>query len=244
MFKSNLILICALTAGAAILAAQQTGAPTPSNPPGPAAPKAEMVPPGANAQAAQTSPPAASQGKPEKGKKKQDAAADADMPGKNPTATRDPFVIGPDDGLFIRVWHDADLSGAVNVGPDGMISMQLIHEVRAAGLTAEQLEGVIKKRLSEFINEPDVNVQVIRVSSRTYIIQGQVQRTGVFPLTKPTTVLEALVNGGGFRDFSNTKKIYVLRGSKRIFFNYNDVSKGKHMDQNIEVQNGDQIFVP
>jgi polysaccharide export outer membrane protein len=111
-------------------------------------------------------------------------------------------------------------------------------------LTAEQLEQVIKKRLTEYINEPDVNVQVIRVSSRTYIIQGQVQRTGVFPLTKPTTILEALVNGGGFRDFSNPKKIYILRGSKRIFFNYNDVSKGKHMDQNIEVQNGDQIFVP
>lgn len=164
--------------------------------------------------------------------------------GTDPNAVRSPYVIGPDDQLFIRVWKQGDLSGAVTVGPDGMISMQLINEVHAAGLTQEQLKAELVKRLSSFINEPEVNIQVVAVRSRTYIIQGEVTRTGVFPLTKPTTVLEALVNGGGFGAFANKKKIYILRGSKRIPFNWNDVSKGKHLEQNIEVLNGDQIFVP
>jgi polysaccharide biosynthesis/export protein len=163
--------------------------------------------------------------------------------GKDPVL-RAPYVIGPDDSLFIRVWKQGDLSGGVTVGPDGMISMQLINEVKAAGLTTDQLKAVLIEKLSKFINEPEVNVQVTTVRSRTYIIQGEVLRTGVFPLIKPTTILEALVNGGGFGPFANKKKIYILRGSERIYFNWNEVSKGKHMEQNIEVQNGDQIFVP
>jgi polysaccharide export outer membrane protein len=164
-------------------------------------------------------------------------------PGKAPPL-RAPYIIGPDDSLFIRVWKNPDLSGGVTVGPDGTISMQLINDVKAAGLTPAQLKEVLIEKLSKFINDPEVNILVTGVHSRTYIIQGEVQRTGVFPLTKPTTILEALVNGGGFAPFANKKKIYILRGSERIYFNYNDVSKGKHMEQNIEVQNGDQIFVP
>jgi polysaccharide biosynthesis/export protein len=164
-------------------------------------------------------------------------------PGQDPPL-RAPYIIGPDDSLFIRVWKNPDFSGGVTVGPDGTISMQLIGDVKAAGLTPAQLKAVIAEKLLAYINEPEVNIVVTGVHSRTYIIQGEVNRTGVFPLTKPTTVLEALVNGSGFGPFANKKKIYILRGSERIYFNYNEVSKGKHMEQNIEVQNGDQIFVP
>jgi polysaccharide export outer membrane protein len=85
---------------------------------------------------------------------------------------------------------------------------------------------------------------VIRVNSRKYIIQGEVNRPGIYSLTAPTTILEALVNGGGFRDFANTKKIYVLRGTQKLTFNYKEVSHGKRTEQNVLVENGDQIFVP
>ncbi len=168
---------------------------------------------------------------------------------KPPADERSAFVIGPEDVLAVRVWDEPGLSGPVTVGPDGMISLQLIHEVKAAGLTPVQLEAELAKQFKVYRNNPDVSVQVLTVRSRKYLIQGGVNRTGTFPLTGPTTMLEALVNGGGFKEFSNTKKIYILRTlpdgtTKKLNFNYKDVSRGKHMEQNILVQNGDQIFVP
>jgi polysaccharide export outer membrane protein len=164
------------------------------------------------------------------------------------------YIIGPEDILLIRVWGEANLSGQVTVGPDGMISLQLIDEVKADGLTPEQLKGVLTEKLKRFIKNPDVNVQVIRVNSRKFIILGEVSRPGSFSLTGPTTVMEALVSGGGFREFANPKKIYILRTevnpqtkkpeTVKLKFNYKDVSHGKNMEQNILIQNGDQIFVP
>jgi polysaccharide export outer membrane protein len=85
---------------------------------------------------------------------------------------------------------------------------------------------------------------VARVNSKRYFIFGEVGRGGEFPLIADTTVLEALSNTGGFREFANPKKIYVLRGTKKLKFNYKDVSQGKHMEQNIFLENGDKIFVP
>jgi len=169
-------------------------------------------------------------------------------------AQRSPYIIGPEDVLMIKVWDQPNLSGAVTVGPDGMISLQLIDEVKADGLTPEMLKAALTEKLKKFIVTPDVNVQVLRVNSRKYIIQGEVGRPGAFPLTGPTTVMEALVNGGRFNEFANTKKIYILRSfrnpetkqieTKKFNFNYKEVSHGKRMEQNILIQNGDQIFVP
>jgi polysaccharide export outer membrane protein len=176
------------------------------------------------------------------GKGKVDASK---VPAKDPTAVGPAYVIGPEDALYIRVWQQPELSGSVTVGPDGTISLQLIDEVKASGLTPRQLEEELARRFTKFIKEPEVNVQVLRVNSRTYIIQGDgVIRPGIYPLTRPMTVLEALIAGGGFSPFANKKKIYVLRGTERFYFNWNDVSKGKHLEQNIKIQNGDQIFVP
>ncbi len=182
----------------------------------------------------------------EKKKKKKD---DADLPPATKTPTsgaidQATYVIGPEDVLKISVWHENDISGTFDVRPDGMISMQLVNEIKAAGLTPTQLAADITGRLTKFINHPEVNVQILKVNSRKYIINGEVNHSGAFALTTPITFLEALSNAGGFRDFANTKKIYLLRGTKKITFNYKEVSKGKHMEQNILVENGDQIFVP
>jgi polysaccharide biosynthesis/export protein len=210
-------------------------------------PPQQVVPPNVGIPVAT---PEASQADSTKPSDKDKSSQEKPAPGGASAATKDaaplrpPYVIGPDDTLFVRVWKQGDLSGSVTVGPDGTISMQLINDVKAAGLTLDQLKQVLIEKLSKFINEPEVNIQLISARSRTYIIQGEVNRTGVFPLIKPTTILEALVNGGGFAPFANKKKIYILRGSQRIYFNWNEVSKGKKMEQNIEVQNGDQIFVP
>ena len=154
------------------------------------------------------------------------------------------YTIGPEDSLYVRVWHEPDLSGTIDVRPDGYISMQLIGEMKVDGMTLSQLSAAITKRLQDFIKNPEVNVQLMRVNSKKYTIQGEVNRPGTYPLTGPVTILEALVNASGFRDFANTKKIYLLRGSQRFNFNYKQVSKGKNLEQNIQVQNGDEIFVP
>jgi polysaccharide export outer membrane protein len=170
----------------------------------------------------------------------------APIPGADPAGASSAYVIGPEDVLFVRVWQQPELSGSVSVGPDGTISLQLIGEVKAAGLTARQLEVELTKRFKAgFLQEPEVNVQLLRNNSRTYMIQGDgVIRPGIYPLTRPLTVLEALLAGGGFTPFANKKKIYILRGTEKIKFNWAEVTKGKNLAQNIKIQNGDQIYVP
>jgi polysaccharide export outer membrane protein len=155
------------------------------------------------------------------------------------------YVIGSLDVLYVRVWNNANLTGLVDVRPDGMISMPLIGEVRADGLTVEQFKEALRTRLSTyFANSPEVDVQVTKINSKKYYIYGEVLHQGEFPLIGQTTVLDALSNAGGFKDFANLKKIYVLRGKQKLMFNYKDVSNGKKIEQNITLENGDRIFVP
>jgi polysaccharide export outer membrane protein len=154
------------------------------------------------------------------------------------------FELGPEDIIAIRVWREPELSFAAQIRPDGKITMQLVGDIQAAGLTPDQLKASIVEKLSEFINKPEVSVSVQSVQSRRYYITGEVMRAGAFPLVVPTTILEALTNSGGFREFANTKKITILRKGKIIKFNYQDVVKGKNLEQNIQVENGDYINVP
>jgi polysaccharide export outer membrane protein len=173
------------------------------------------------------------------------AAAEGRYAGARPDSGHKAYVIGPLDVLMIKVWNNQNLSGAVDVGPDGLLSMPLIGEIRADGLTARQLEGAISERLRDFFNNnPDVNVEVVRNNSKRYFVYGGVLRGGEFPLNRDTTIMDALSAIGGFKDFANKKKIYVQRGTQRFNFNYNDVSKGKHLEENILIENGDRIFVP
>ncbi|MGH9658598.1 MAG: polysaccharide biosynthesis/export family protein [Bryobacteraceae bacterium] len=169
-----------------------------------------------------------------------------------PTAPEEPakadpkaYIIGSKDVLLIRVWREPELSGPVVVRPDGRITLQLLNEVQAAGLTPQELSAVIRKGLAaNYMNKPEVTVTVTAIHSKEYFIQGEVMRPGAYPLLVPTTVLEALVNAGGFRDFADQKGIFVMRGGTRYKFNYKDVIRGKKMEQNIPLQPGDHIIVP
>jgi len=154
------------------------------------------------------------------------------------------YVIGPEDILAVKVWREPELSSAVQVRPDGKITLPLIGEVEAAGLTPEALKTKVVEALQEYIVKPDVIVAIQAVQSRKFHITGEVNRSGTFPLVVPTTILEALTNAGGFREFANPKKITILRKGKIIKFNYNEVVKAKNMDQNIFLENGDYIVVP
>ncbi len=155
------------------------------------------------------------------------------------------FSLGPEDVVGVRVWREPDLSGTFVIRPDGVINMPLIREIRAAGLTPEQLAGSITTALSKYVNSPDVTVTVQAVRSKRYYVTGDgIQRPGVYALAVPTTVFEAVALAGGFREFANKKKIIIMRGTKRIKFNYNDIVKGKNLAQNIPLENGDQVIVP
>jgi polysaccharide export outer membrane protein len=170
-------------------------------------------------------------------------------PSKTPgTPTVDPksFVIGPEDILWVRVWNSPQVSGQVTVRPDGKITLQLLGEVQAAGQTPEALTQAIYDGVLKFEqhDKSEVTVEVRQVNSRKYFIQGEVGKAGSFPLLLPTTVLEALVNAGGFREFANSKRIIIMRAGKQYHFNYKEVIHGRKMEQNILLQPGDQIIVP
>jgi len=160
------------------------------------------------------------------------------------------YVIGAEDVLRIQVWGELRLSGDFIVRPDGRISMNLINEIQAAGKTCQELGNAIGERLKagEFMRNPSVNVQVVEVRSKKYYINGEVNKPGQYYLVTPTTVLEALNNAGGFRDFANKKKIRILRttgqGMQEFRFDYNSVIKGKKIEDNILLKPGDQIIVP
>ena len=155
-----------------------------------------------------------------------------------------PYIIGPEDILFLSVLHQQDVSGQVNVRPDGFITARFIGEVKAAGLTTQQLTDVVTEKFSTYFNHPEVNIQVVGIRSKKYYISGEVKRPGSYTLSTPRTIYEALIEAGGPADFAKTKKIYILRSHQKIPFNYSDVSKGKNLDQNVLLENGDVIVVP
>ena len=175
-------------------------------------------------------------------------AAPSAEAGKTPTSggvNDKSYVIGPEDMLFVTVWGNQALSGQALVRPDGKISVALVGELVAAGQTPEQLGSQITERLKAggYLRSPQVTVTVTQVNSKKFFIQGEVNKPGAYSLFVPTTVLEALVNAGGFRDFANKKDIRIMRGTERLKFNYNQVIQGKHREQNILVEPGDIILV-
>ena len=165
---------------------------------------------------------------------------------KGADVTQD-FVIGAEDVLSISVYDQPQF--AVNgqaVRPDGIITMPLVGEVKAMGKTPRDLGTEISKILAEkyLRNTPQVMVRVDTVKSRYYSINGGVNRPGQNPLLVPTTIMQALVNAGGFHEFANTKKINLLRDGKVfVVFNFNDAIKGKHPEKNVYLKHGDLIIV-
>jgi polysaccharide biosynthesis/export protein len=215
--------------------------PTGQNPTGPIA-----TPQNAAAPAVQPATPAPNDQPPPSGK----AEALGRFAGAKPDSGKKAYVIGKLDVLTIKVWNNPNLSGLVPVDSDGLISMSLIGEIKADGLTTKQLKEKLVERLRDFFNNnPDVDITVTKVNSKRYFVYGGVGRAGEYPLVQETTVMDALSSVGGFAPFGNKKKIRVQRmlpsGAVQEFkFNYDEVSKGKNMQQNIVIENGDRIFVP
>jgi len=154
------------------------------------------------------------------------------------------YKVGPSDILLIRVWNEDKFSGPVAVHQDGKITLPLVGDIEAGDLTPIEVQDRVAKALTKYVVKPLVTVTVQEVGSKKYYLDGQVNHPGEFPLAVPTTILEAISRAGGIQEFANSKKIYVLRGDKRLPFNYKDVLRGKHMEQNIRIEAGDHIVVP
>jgi polysaccharide export outer membrane protein len=159
------------------------------------------------------------------------------------------FTIGPEDVLGLVFWREPDMSGDVTVRPDGRITIPMVGEIQASGRTPVQLTSEVQKAASKFI-VGDVNVVVVvrQINSRKVFVTGRVTSPKSYPIIGPMNVLQAITLAGGLTDYADPKHITIIRnenGKPRTFnFNYQDVSRGKNLQQNIELRPGDQVVVP
>lgn len=184
------------------------------------------------------------------------AAAGGD-PAKAPTLPAPPpepksvagpeYIIGADDALHVSVWKEPDLTATLPVRPDGKISLPLLNDVQAAGLTPMQLADSLTARLKKYVADPRVTVVVTQINSKRVYLVGEVLHPGPLPMLPNMTVLQALASAG-FTQFANTKGIYVLRTDngrqQKMPVNYRQLIKGDAVDQNIMLKPGDTIVVP
>jgi len=159
------------------------------------------------------------------------------------------YVIGDGDVLGINVWKEQELTGPVPVRLDGKISLPLIGEIQASGKTPTQLKSDITDKLRAYLSAPDVTVTVLQMNSQKFNILGRVTKPGSYPLSATTTVLDGIAAAGGFLDFAKQKGVYILRKNSagavtRIAFNYRDVIRGNHPEENIQLRPDDTIVVP
>jgi polysaccharide export outer membrane protein len=181
-----------------------------------------------------------------KGKDK--VATDASASPASPMSIAGPgYLIGADDVLLVSVWKEPDLTITLPVRPDGDISMPLLNDVPAAGLSPTQLAASITEKLKKYVADPRVTVIVTAINSQKIYVTGEVLHTGAIQLLPNMTVLQALADAG-FTQFANTKGIYVLREEngqqQKIAVNYKRLVKGQAIDQNIVLKPGDTIVVP
>ena len=157
------------------------------------------------------------------------------------------YVIGPEDSLTVVFWRDKELSADVIVRPDGKISLPLLNDVQAAGLTPEQLKGSLEEAAAKFVEGPNATVIVREVRSRKVYVVGEVANPGTVVLMSEMNVLQLIAAVGGLLEHADRKNIAIVRqvdGQERRFkFNYNDVVKGKQLQQNILLQPGDMVVV-
>jgi polysaccharide export outer membrane protein len=161
------------------------------------------------------------------------------------------YVIGPDDVLSVSFWRDKDLSADVVVRPDGKVSLQLVNEVQAAGLTPEQFRVAVAEAASKFVEDPTVTVVVKQINSRKVFVVGEVNKPGTYVLGGPMTVLQLIALAGGLSEYADKANIVILRAERRqdgeplsVRVNYNDLMKRKNLKQNIELKPGDTVMVP
>jgi polysaccharide export outer membrane protein len=180
----------------------------------------------------------------EKGKKPSPA-----MPANGKSVEREDYILGIDDVLTVNVWREPEMSKQVTIRPDGKISIPLLGEFLADGKTPVQLQDDLKKKLETVVTNPEVTIIVDNMRSQKFTIVGEVGKPGSYALIKPLTVLEAIALAGGFRDFANPKKMYILRKMKdgktdRIPFDYNKMLKGDNRQAVVELESHDTIVVP
>jgi polysaccharide export outer membrane protein len=158
------------------------------------------------------------------------------------------YVIGPEDVLGVVFWRDQDMTGDVTVRPDGMVTLPLLGDVAAAGLTPDVLREQIQKAASKYVQDPSVTIVVRQINSRKVFITGEVKTPGAFPLTGPRTVMQVIALAGGLNEWADAKNITIARtenGRQVSFrFNYKDVAQGKKLEQNILLKPGDTVIVP
>jgi polysaccharide export outer membrane protein len=163
-------------------------------------------------------------------------------------ATEPGFTIGPEDVLGVLVWREADVSGDVTVRADGMVTLPLIRDVKAAGLTPNELAEQIQTSLREFITDASVTIVVRQMNSRKVYITGEVGKPGAYPLTAQTTVMQFIAIAGGLTEFAASNDITVMRvedgRSVSHKFEYKDVARGKKAEQNLVLRPGDTVVIP
>jgi polysaccharide export outer membrane protein len=163
-------------------------------------------------------------------------------------AVVDDYVIGPDDVLVVQFWREKDLSAEVTVRPDGKVSLPLLNDIRAAGLTPEQLRDAVLETARKYVEDPIATVIVKQINSRKVFITGQVEKPGPYPLAGRMTVLQLIATAGGLKDWVDGKNILVMRnegGLQAMYrFNYQDVVRHRNLRQNIELKSGDTVLVP
>jgi polysaccharide export outer membrane protein len=236
------LAIVAIALAAPAWGVAQTPAPQQPAPQTPPAPAPSAPPPQAPPALAQdaTKPPAV-----------QAPAPPGAQPQTVPTTGIQPppgYLIGARDVLSVIFWRDKDMSADVSVRPDGMISLPLINEVKAEGLTPDQLRDQVAQRAARYVADPTVSIVVREIHSRQVFITGEVNKPGAYALMMPTSVMQLISLAGGLREYAKTKDIVILRteGGKQtaIQFNYKDVMNRKKLTQNILLQPGDTVIVP
>jgi polysaccharide export outer membrane protein len=179
-----------------------------------------------------------------------DAAASPASTATAPEGVTPPtgYLIGPDDHLTVMFWREKDLSADVVVRPDGKISLPLLNDVQAAGLTPEQLRDKVTEEAKRYVEDPVATVVVRQINSRKVFITGQVSKPGPYPLTSPTTVLQLISTSGGLLEYAKRDKIVIMRTENgkqiQLRFNYDQVIDGKNLKQNVELKPGDTVLVP
>ena len=157
------------------------------------------------------------------------------------------YVIGVADMLSVVFWRDKELSAEVVVRPDGKISLPILNDLPAAGVTPEQLADVVEKAAAKFVRDPGATVIVKEIHSRKVYVIGEVAKPGTFPLGSEMNVLQIIAEAGGFLEHANKGDVVIVRHEngqeRRYTFNYNDVVRGRNVKQNIPLLPGDTILI-
>jgi polysaccharide export outer membrane protein len=161
---------------------------------------------------------------------------------------QDTYQLGPEDALEISVWKEPDLTKQLVVRPDGKITYPLVGEIQASGMTVKQLQDEISKRLSKYVTDANVTVILLKTQYYKIFVTGKVNKPGDFTVGRPTDIMQAISMAGGLTPFASPGSIVVLRrveGKDELYpFNYNDVSKGRSLEQNRTLLPGDVVVVP